>query len=82
MAQKALTKRQVEFLAKSAQGMTYEEIAETSFVTKNTVRSTFTAARKRLYAKTNTQCVVIAIAREELGLSYDGICFVPNYGEE
>jgi DNA-binding NarL/FixJ family response regulator len=82
MDQKALTKRQAEFLAKSARGMTYEEIAKTSFVTKNTVRSTFTSARKRLGAETNTQCVVMAIAREELGLSHDGICFVPDYEEK
>lgn len=79
MIQRSLTKRQVEFLAKSAQGMTSEQIAKSCYVTANTVRSTFTEARKRLGATTTVQCVIMAIAREELGLDHEGYCYIPDF---
>lgn len=82
MKQEGLTKRQIEFLAKSAQGMTSEQIAKSCFVSHNTVRSTFSAARARIGATTTVQCVIMAIAREELGLDHDGNCYVPNIGQQ
>lgn len=78
MEQKSLTPRQAEFLAKSAKGMSYKEIAKDCFVSINTVESTFLNARKRLEVKTNLQCFSVAISREELGLDHDGVCFVPD----
>jgi len=75
---KQLTQRQLEFLAKSARGMTQEEIAKECYVVKSTVKSTIGEARERLEVKTTLQCLCVAIAREELGLDHDGVCFIPN----
>lgn len=61
----------------SAQGKTYAEIAEICFVSIETVRGTLTKARERMGANTTAQAAVIAIAREELGLTHDGLVFVP-----
>jgi DNA-binding CsgD family transcriptional regulator len=80
--QRELTKRQKEFLAKSAQGMTSGKIAGVFCVSDNTVRSTFAAAKERLGAKTTVQAVVLAIAREELGLQHDGFCYMPEIEEK
>lgn len=57
--------------------MTYEQIAETCFVSTDTVRSTLVNARQRLGANTTAQAAVIAIAREELGLTHEGLVYVP-----
>jgi len=75
---KSLTKRQSEFLAMSARGLTYQQIAEECFVAIGTVRGTFEKARLRIGASTNVQAVVLAISREELGLTHDGQVFVPS----
>lgn len=77
---KELTKRQKECLAAVAQGKQYEQIAQDKKISPHTVRNNIIAARKKLGATTTAQAVILAISREELGLSHDGICFVPyNY---
>lgn len=76
---KSLTKRQIEFLAMTAKGMTNEQIAKECFVAKSTVESSFSEARKRLETKTTAQTVLKAISREELGLDHTGECFIPDY---
>lgn len=81
MDQRGLTKRQKEFLAKSAQGLTSGKIAEVFCVSDSTVRSTFAKAKERLGATTTVQAVVLAIAREELGLDHEGFCYMPELGE-
>lgn len=78
MDAKGLTQRQREVLAKSAQGFTSEQIANFLFISHNTVRSTFTSARKRLKASNTTQAVVLAIAKEELCLNHEGYCYTPE----
>ena len=75
---KSLTNRQKEFLAKSAQGMTYQEIAENSYVTVRTVTSALESARKRLEVNNTLQCLAKAISREEIGLDHEGVCSVPK----
>lgn len=62
----------------TARGMTYEQIAKSKFVAVSTVRAAFTKARERKGASTTAQCIVLAIAHEELGLTHDGVCFVPE----
>lgn len=74
---KSLTTRQLEFLAKSARGMTYEEIAKDSYVALTTVTAAISKARQRLEVRTTLQCFAVAIAREELGIDHDGCCFIP-----
>ena len=78
MVQKELTKRQKEFLAMTAQGLMHEKIAEICVVSPETVRNSLARARERMKASTTAQCVVLAIAREELGLTHEGYCYVPN----
>lgn len=78
MGIKALTLRQKEFLAMAARGNTHKKIAEECFVSPKTVTSAFTNARSRLEASTTAQVIVLAIAREELGITHDGVCFVPS----
>lgn len=79
MGSERLTERQKDFLVRNAQGETYAQIAEKCFVSIGTVKSTFAQARSRLQAFTTAQCIVYAISREELGLTHDGLCFIPDY---
>lgn len=74
---KPLTARQAEFLALSARGMTYNQIAEKCCVTIDTVKATISKARNRLEAQTSLQCFSIAVAREELGIDHEGVAFIP-----
>jgi DNA-binding NarL/FixJ family response regulator len=79
---KELTHRQKEFLVLSAVGMTYNQIAEKCVVEPSTVKNTFAEARKRLETSTTTQCLLLAIAREEIGITHDGIAFLPVIDNE
>lgn len=79
MDQRGLTERQKQFLAKSAQGMTSGKIAGVFSVSDSTVRSTLASAKKSLGASTTAQAVVLAIAREELGLDHEGFCYITEY---
>lgn len=78
MKQKNLTPRQSEFLAKSASGMTYEQIADEFVISVKTVTTTLYKARKRLDSKNNLQCLATAIWRKELSFSLDGTCYVSD----
>ena len=60
----------------SARGLRPGEIAQECVLSKDTVNSTITKARQRIGAKTVAQAVILAIAREELGLTHTGECFV------
>ena len=60
----------------TAQGKSADQIARECFVSVNTVRSTVVDARARLKANNTAHCIIIAIAREELGLDHDGNCFI------
>ncbi len=73
-----LTKRQKQFLALCAQGKLNQEIAYINKLSIRTVENAMALARKRLNAQTTAQAILIAIAREELGLDHDGLCFLPN----
>lgn len=75
---KSLTKRQQEFLALSANGYAYRDIAKFNFVTLSTVKSTLSRARERSKTKTTLQCFARAISREELGIDHNGVVFVPD----
>ena len=77
---KPLTQRQLEFLALIANGMRPVEIAELCVLSRGTVNATIDKARQRIGARNNSQAVVLAIAREELGLAHDGQCFISNRG--
>jgi hypothetical protein len=58
-------------------GMTYQQIADECVLDRGTVHNTITSARQRLGGVSTIQALLIAIAREELGLTHDGICFLP-----
>lgn len=73
-----LTRRQLEFIALSANGLRQREIAERCYVSPRTVEKTFEEARKRLEALTQTQLLVRAISREELILGSAGDVSVPD----
>jgi DNA-binding NarL/FixJ family response regulator len=73
-----LTKRQKQFLAMVGKGKLNQEIASIFNLSSRTVENTISQARTRLKARTTAQCILIAIAREELGLTHEGDCFVPD----
>lgn len=77
----SLTARQKQFLALTARGFQYAQIAHACGVSIKTIENQLSMARKRIGATTTAQCVVIAIAREELGIDHDGNCYVAAYGE-
>lgn len=78
MEQKSLTPRQVEFLAKSAKGMTYSDISKECFISEKTVSKALYEARQRLGAKNNLHCLSLAICRGEMFVGKDGMCCVSN----
>jgi DNA-binding NarL/FixJ family response regulator len=59
-----LTKRQLEFLAYSAQGLQNPEIAEQCFISLSAVKDGLEKARERLGARTTTQAVAMAVSLE------------------
>jgi DNA-binding CsgD family transcriptional regulator len=73
-----LTPRQREFLALYARGMRLEEIAAVCCVQIGTVKDAMLETRSRLGAKNSAEAVALAIAREELALDHDGVCYVPE----
>jgi len=57
-----LTPRQLEFVLHVANGMTYQEIADSEFVTLGTVQNALDAARDRAGVRTITQLVALCVA--------------------
>jgi DNA-binding CsgD family transcriptional regulator len=78
MEQKSLTPTQAKYLAKSARGMTYDQIAKDCVVSVKTITAALAEARKRLGTRTTLQCFAVAISREELGIDHEGYTFVPE----
>ncbi len=78
MNDKSLTRRQKEFLALSAQGNTAKQIAYKFTLSIATVNATMRAAKARMGTNTISQTIILAVAREELGVTHDGYCYVPK----
>jgi DNA-binding NarL/FixJ family response regulator len=72
---KPLTKRQLEFLSLAGKGLSYKEIAKECTVSVETVRATFINTRQRIGANSNSHAIVKAVARNEIEISSDGVCF-------
>jgi len=59
-------------------GMNYKDIAEKEVISEHTVATTIRNAKEAYNAANTAQCVVLAIAREELVLNHDGSCRVSD----
>lgn len=73
-----LTRRQLEFLALSAQGMKYAEIASACFVSCDRVNEALEEARSRLCAKNTLHAVAIAISLDLIVFDANSAAFVAN----
>lgn len=73
----SLTERQVEFLSAFGRGMRIPAIAGEYELTVQAVETTLKRARERYAVGTTVEALVIAIAREEIGLTHDGVCYTP-----
>lgn len=72
-----LTLRQLQFMALTAEGKRYREIAEQCFVAEQTVQNMLFDAKARMECTTVTQAIIKAIAFEILILDSDGAVSVP-----
>jgi DNA-binding CsgD family transcriptional regulator len=57
-----LTLRQLQYLAHAANGLTFDEIADREYVTRDAVKSSFSEARKRCDARNVTHLVALAVS--------------------
>jgi DNA-binding CsgD family transcriptional regulator len=73
-----LTYRQSQFLALTASGLKYDQIAVECFVSPKTVQEILREARSRLSARTTSHAIVLAIAYELLILDHDGNVSPPD----
>jgi DNA-binding CsgD family transcriptional regulator len=75
---RTLTYREAQFLALTAQGKQWRQIAAECFVSHRTVEHALARAREKLSATTTPQAVVRAIAYEMLILDSEGNVFLPT----
>lgn len=55
--------------------MNHAQIAEFCFIEVQSVKTTLQRVRERYGAASTTQCLAMAIAREEIVIDHDGVCY-------